>query len=72
MALFHKSLDVSSGVSANPGTFNQYLKTHGGYVDNDLIIWNSTAALGSKKISSHSITTLICCFSGHAGVCTDF
>jgi len=46
MALYHKGLDISSGVSANPSTFNKYLQTHSGYVDYDDLVWNSTAALG--------------------------
>ena len=34
------------GSNYNPGTLNQWLKGHGGYVSGDLIVWGSVAPLG--------------------------
>lgn len=35
-----------TGHSYNPGTLNQWLKGHGGYVSGDLFVWASINSLG--------------------------
>eukprot|EP01092_Planopodium_desertum_P011671 TRINITY_DN5358_c0_g1_i1.p1 TRINITY_DN5358_c0_g1~~TRINITY_DN5358_c0_g1_i1.p1 ORF type:complete len:188 (+),score=22.64 TRINITY_DN5358_c0_g1_i1:97-660(+) len=45
MILASNSIKIDSK-TANPGSLNSWLTSHGGYVDSDLIVWNSVAALG--------------------------
>lgn len=46
------------GSNYNPGTLNQWLKAHGGYVSGDLIVWSAVAPLGltfDGKFANHQI-----------------
>ena len=42
------SMLASWGVSTNPGDLNNYLRDHGGYVDDNLLVWSALEAFGAK------------------------
>ena len=42
------------GQSANPGTLNNWLKNHGGYVSGDLFVWGSVAPFGLSFVGFSS------------------
>eukprot|EP01084_Bolivina_argentea_P201849 344970_1 len=39
----------------NPGTINQYLNSHNGYVDTDLIVWSAVDPLGADFLEEEHI-----------------
>ena len=48
----HKTLD--GGAAANPGTFNTWLKGHGGYVSGNLYVWGAVQPLGLSFVGFSS------------------
>eukprot|EP01102_Stenamoeba_stenopodia_P022260 TRINITY_DN9207_c0_g1_i1.p1 TRINITY_DN9207_c0_g1~~TRINITY_DN9207_c0_g1_i1.p1 ORF type:complete len:231 (+),score=45.05 TRINITY_DN9207_c0_g1_i1:82-693(+) len=48
-----------AGNTANPGSLNKWLTGNNGYVDTDLIIWNSVASLGGVSMQSYVDTLSI-------------
>jgi len=53
MSLFSEGIKID-GQDATPLTLNNWLTAHGGYVNNDDIIWNSVSRLG--RISVMTVT----------------
>ena len=51
MALAGKGEKIG-GATPNPENLNNWLNNHGGYVDSDLILWNSIESLGSMHLYS--------------------
>ena len=44
------------GKNYNPSTLNQWLNSHGGYVQQDLIVWGSVSPLGLNFLGKLNIT----------------
>ena len=38
------------GVATNPGTLNRWLTAHGGYIQNDLLLWRQAAAVSQGAV----------------------
>mgnify|MGYP000214904508 CR=1 FL=1 len=63
LATYHERIH---GHRIDPGTLNKWLTSHGGYVDSDLIVWNSVAKLGglhmlsdTSSMSPHAIRAAV-------------
>ena len=54
LATYRERVD---GKHTDPGSLNKWLVSHGGYVDTDLIVWNSVAKLG-KLAMKEDVHTL--------------
>jgi len=42
------------GKESTPGTLNDWLITHGGYVGNDLLVWDAISKLGNVSMLSYT------------------
>jgi hypothetical protein len=42
----------TKGANMNPGTLNKWLRSNGGYVSGDLIVWGATDKLGKARMRS--------------------
>jgi hypothetical protein len=43
-----------NGAATNPGNFNTWLNSNGGYVSGDLLVWGATNKLGLPFLNSYS------------------
>jgi len=53
MALAFKKITIGGQLST-PATLNAWLTAHGGYVEKDLIVWNSVAQLGAMRMLNYT------------------
>jgi hypothetical protein len=58
------------GKNYNPGTLNSWLKSHGGYVSGDLIVWSAVSSIGLSykgKVANSAIKSNL--DAGHVVIC---
>lgn len=68
MALATKKEDIN-GARANPGSLNDWLTSHGGYADGDLIVWGSVSKLGGMHTTTITSSMSSSELTGHIKSC---